>query len=559
MIKKGIFAASWWLSSLLVSLLALLQACSGSGTPSYPLGGAVSGLSGAGLVLANGADTVQVPANASSFTFAAPLPRGSTYAVTIQAQPAGQTCLLTHGAGIVAAAPVDSVTINCSGPWIWSSGSDKSGAAGVYGTKGVATAGSVPGARGGAVSWTDAAGNLWLFGGSYVDATGKLFFLNDLWRYAPSSGLWTWMSGSSTAAAVYGSPGSYGVRGVAAPGNVPGSRAGAVSWKDAAGNFWLFGGEGYDSSSNLSYLNDLWKYDTATGEWTWVAGPDLSLPASAVYGTQGVAAPTNLPGPRAGSVSWIDASGDLWLFGGNGDISNASPYRVGLLDDLWEFSPSTGQWTWISGSATVNAAGVYGDIGIPAAANIPTARYGAGSWIDASGNLWLFGGSSFGGFLNDVWKFTPSSNQWTWVSGSSTPNVPGNYNGTQGAAANDPASSVPGARTPAAFWSDAAGNFWMFGGNGISAPQTSDLFNDLWVFSPASGQWAWISGSNSAGAAGVYGTLGTAAPANVPGARDGSAAWVDGAGNFWLFGGASLANPLAGGELNDLWEYGHSN
>ena len=59
MIKKGIFAASWWLSSLLVSLLALLQACSGSGTPSYPLGGAVSGLSGAGLVLANGADTVQ--------------------------------------------------------------------------------------------------------------------------------------------------------------------------------------------------------------------------------------------------------------------------------------------------------------------------------------------------------------------------------------------------------------------------------------------------------------------------------------------------------------------
>jgi hypothetical protein len=99
----------------------------------------------------------------------------------------------------------------------------------------------------------------------------------------------------------------------------------------------------------------------------------------------------------------------------------------------------------------------------------------------------------------------------------------------------------------------------MFGGNGISAPQTSDLFNDLWVFSPASGQWAWISGSNSAGAAGVYGTLGTAAPANVPGARDGSAAWVDGAGNFWLFGGASLANPLAGGELNDLWEYGHSN
>ena len=122
-----------------------------------------------------------------------------------------------------------------------------------------------PGARGGAVAWTDAAGNLWLFGGTYVDANGKLFFLNDLWRFAPSSGIWTWMSGSSAAAAVYGSPGSYGVRGIAAPGNVPGSRAGAVGWKDAAGTFWLFGGQGYDSSSNLSYLNDLWKYDTANG------------------------------------------------------------------------------------------------------------------------------------------------------------------------------------------------------------------------------------------------------------------------------------------------------
>ena len=285
MSKKGIFAGSLWVFSPLVGLLALLQACSSGGTPSYPLGGGVSGLSGAGLVLANGTDTLQVPANATSFTSQRPS-RGSTYAVR-QFRRSRRAGVATHGAGIVAAAAVDSMTIDCSGPWIWSSGSDKSGAAGVYGTKGVATTGSVPGARGGAVAWTDAAGNLWLFGGTYVDANGKLFFLNDLWRFAPSSGIWTWMSGSSAAAAVYGSPGSYGVRGIAAPGNVPGSRAGAVGWKDAAGTFWLFGGQGYDSSSNLSYLNDLWKYDTAKGEWTWVAGPDSSLPPSAVYGVAG--------------------------------------------------------------------------------------------------------------------------------------------------------------------------------------------------------------------------------------------------------------------------------
>ena len=527
----------------LAGVLAMLQACGGSGsTPAYPLGGGVSGLRGSGLSVADGAHTVQVAPGASSFMFPTPLAAGSTYAVTIASQPAGQICAVTDGTGVVASAAV-SVKIACSGPWELVDGSTASGAAGVYGTQGTASAGSVPGARDGAVTWTDATGNLWLFGGTFIDATGKLFYLNDLWQFTPSDGLWTWMSGSNAPSAMYGSPGSYGVRGVAAPGNVPGSRAGAVSWKDAAGNFWLFGGYGYDSS-NVGYLNDLWKYDFATGEWMWVAGPDTSSPPSAVYGTQGVTAPTNLPGPRAGSMSWIDATGNLWLFGGNGDVSNASPFQIGYLNDLWEFSPASGQWTWVSGSDTVFAAGAYGSLGVAAPANVPPARWGGGSWIDGSGTFWLFGGNAFAGFLNDLWKFTPSTHQWTWVSGSSTPNAVGVY-GTQSAAA---AANVPGARAPAAFWTDAIGNFWLFGGSGTSAPSTSGFFNDLWIFSPASGQWSWVSGSSN----GVEGAV----PAmSVPGARQEAAAWVDAAGNFWLFGGASPATPIAGGELNDLWKY----
>jgi N-acetylneuraminic acid mutarotase len=550
--KKGICAGRL-LFFPLVGLLAMLQACGGSGSaPAYTLGGDISGLRGSGLLVANGAGTVEVAAGASSFMFPTPLVTGSTYAVTIPSQPAGQICRVTDGTGVVESAAV-SVKISCSGPWAFVSGSSKNGAPGVYGVKGAASAGSVPGARDGAVSWTDASGNLWLFGGTYIDATGKLFFLNDLWQYTPSDGLWTWMSGSNTPSAVYGSLGSYGIRAVAAPSNVPGSRAGAVSWKDAAGNFWLFGGYGYDSS-NVGYLNDLWKYDAATGEWTWEAGPDSSSPPSAVYGTQGVTAPTNLPGPRAGSVSWIDASGNLWLFGGNGDVSNASPFQIGYLNDLWEFSPASGQWTWVSGSDTVFAAGVYGSLGVAAPANVPPARWGGGSWIDGSGTFWLFGGNASAGFLNDLWKFTPSTNQWTWVSGSSTPNAIGVYD-TQSAAA---AANVPGARAPAAFWTDVVGNFWLFGGNGSSAPSTSGSFSDLWTFSPASGQWTWVSGSSSAalGTVPAASVPATSAPAtSAPGARDGAAAWVDGAGNFWLFGGASPATPIAGGELNDLWEY----
>ena len=33
------------------------------------------------------------------------------------------------------------------------------------------------------------------------------------------------------------------------------------------------------------------------------------------------------------------------------------------------------------------------------------------------------------------------------------------------------------------------------------------------------GKWTWVSGSNTANQAGIYGTRGTAAPSNVPGAR----------------------------------------
>jgi uncharacterized protein DUF4440 len=69
--------------------------------------------------------------------------------------------------------------------------------------------------------------------------------------------------------------------------------------------------------------------------------------------------------------------------------------------------------------------------------------------------------------------------------------------------------------------------------------------------------WTWIGGSNQQRQVGVYGTLGLAAPANIAGARTGAATWVDGAGNFWLFGGDAFvsADPSYPGIINDLWKY----
>src|ERR1039458_4944421 len=47
-----------------------------------------------------------------------------------------------------------------------------------------------------------------------------------------------------------------------------------------------------------------------------------------------------------------------------------------------------------------------------------------------------------------------------------------------------------------------------------------------------------MGGSNIHGQSGVYGTLGTASAANIPGSREDAMSWTDKSGNLWLFGGA---------------------
>jgi N-acetylneuraminic acid mutarotase len=400
--------------------------------------------------------------------------------------------------------------------WTWVSGSNAINQPGVYGTKGVAAPDNMPGAGGG-VSWTDASDNLWLFGGGS----------NDLWKFDGAN--WTWVSGSG-ATSQYG---VYGTKGVADQNNVPGARSGAVSWADAGGNFWLFGGSGYATSGH-GYLNDLWKFDGAN--WTWVSGSS-AINQVGVYGTKGVAAPGNMPGARYRSVSWIDASSNFWLFGGHNNN--------GSLNDLWKFDGVN--WTWVSGSNAPAQYGSYGSYGAKGeTGNMPGTRDWSVSWIDASDNLWLFGGSCFLGELNDLWKF--DGTKWTWVSGSNTSSQPGVY-GTKGVAAPG---NVPGARKSSVSWIDASGNFWLFGGYGHAASDVGWL-NDLWKFDGV--KWTWVSGSNTYNQYGFYGTKGVAAPVNKPGAREGSVSWIDASGNLWLFGGFGYDASGLYGYLNDLWKF----
>lgn len=73
-----------------------------------------------------------------------------------------------------------------------------SGQGGLYDKLGVPDPGNTPGARINASTWTDAQGNLWMYGGTGFDSAGGEGGLNDLWEFDRSKWLWAWMGGSET-------------------------------------------------------------------------------------------------------------------------------------------------------------------------------------------------------------------------------------------------------------------------------------------------------------------------------------------------------------------------
>ena len=533
---------------LAVSAILLSSCSTQSNQPSQPqtytISGTVTNLAAAnsgGLVLQNnGADNLSVTAS-GSFHFATAVAKGSAYSVTVLSQPSSpaQQCSVQNGGG-TAMANVNSVKVECGhNEWAWMAGSQTFNQLGTYGTLGTAAADNSPSGRQYAASSVDSSGNLWLFGGYGVDSSGTLLPMNDLWKF--SAGQWTWMSGPT----VGDESGVYGTLGVPSSNTIPGAREEAASWTDTSGNFWIFGGLGFDAVGHPGSLNDLWKY--SNGEWTWMGGASLAN-QNGIYGTLGVTSAGNIPGARIEASVWVDASGDIWLFGGYG-YDDGSSATLGMLGDLWKYSG--GQWTWMNGPTTSKQKGVYGTKGVASASNFPGARMGAFNWIDASGNLWLFGGGAYdstgnSGSINDLWKY--SGGQWTWMGGSNLVNQTGLY-GTQGTPS---ANNIPGARSGGISWTDASGNGWLFGGNGYYGPSSVGELNDFWKFS--GGQWTWVSGSNVGNQGSSFGTQGSLAPGNSPGGRIFATRWVDANGNLWLFGGWTIVGATSG-NLNDLWMY----
>jgi N-acetylneuraminic acid mutarotase len=510
----------------------------------YSLGGSITGLSTAGLVLANGTDTVSPPAAATSFTFPTPVAYTSGYAVSVSTQPTGLTCTVSAGTSTMPAAAVTTVVVTCS-PISYTLGGSITGllSAGLVLTDGNSSVS--PAANATSFSLPTAVA----FGSPYsvtvsaqpadqycmvIDGTGTMPAGNSLTTVEVACTTWTWEGGSNIVLAA----GNY-----LTPPAQPGARDSQASWTDGNGKFWMFGGIGVDGSGNRGELSDVWMFDPGAQQWTGVTGSPTSN-TTGMYGTPGVGAVGNLPGGRQNAAVWFNAgTGKVWLFGGEGYDSAGN---LGVLNDLWMYDPSTQAWAWEGGSNLISA---------PGSGTQPGARSTAFSWIDSTGRLWLFGGTNSNNtaYYNDLWYYDPVAQQWTFVSGSTSPGANGTY-GTAGTPGG-----IPGARYGVQTWQDSSGHFWLFGGTGYGATGTTpDVLNDLWELDPVSMQWTYISGSEQPGASGVYGTMGVPATSNVPGARGGGTVWTDTTGNVWLLGGYGYDQLGSGNTesfLNDLWTY----
>ncbi|MBN1598085.1 MAG: hypothetical protein JW894_07305 [Bacteroidales bacterium] len=116
--RKNLYSV---LSLIILTAFIIIISCSkddnnGDSSQKYSVGGTVEGLTGSGLVLQNnGTDDLAVSDN-GTFTFPARLEDSTTYDVTIESYPVGQTCYVEDGSGLIDGADVTDVRVVCETP-----------------------------------------------------------------------------------------------------------------------------------------------------------------------------------------------------------------------------------------------------------------------------------------------------------------------------------------------------------------------------------------------------------------------------------------------------------
>jgi hypothetical protein len=237
----------------------------------------------------------------------------------------------------------------------------------------------------------------------------------------------------------------------------PSARNNVFVWVDNANTFWMYGGNTKTSGPS----NELWSYNLTLNN-----GQFVKVNARAMNtGTQGTPGPTVWPGYAAGGAYWFKSStNELFLFGGYSSPSQG--YQE--YNNLWKYSVSLGQWTFLSGTGGTLGMGTYST---DSSAN-PRCRRAPGFTQGQNGDGYIFGGSC-NGQLNDVWKYNNSG--WYWLSSYLTLGV-NDYSG---------GSVYPSSREHSAVW------FWN---NNLIIYGGYDMYSDTWLFDLDDLRWVLLRG-----------------------------------------------------------------
>lgn len=224
----------------------------------------------------------------------------------------------------------------------------------------------------------------------------------------------------------------------------PRSNHGAVV---VGGTLWVYGGNASNDGLVFEPLGDVWSLDLATGAWTeheTTGGPDARLfhavatDGDFLYVYAGgdenaftgpffqdlwaldltTLAWTELsdgsdgPEGRISPVLAYDAVADqLVVFAGHDDQA------LGNHNELWTFDLGTSTWDRVR-RGDVEDQGANGFCDFPADftevdLESPERRYSFASAMAPSGELYVFGGKTDCGIINDVWSFSMTDAAWS--------------------------------------------------------------------------------------------------------------------------------------------------
>ena len=329
-----------------------------------------------------------------------------------------------------------------------------------------------------------------------------------------------------------------------------GSRHGAASVYDEQNDrLYLFGGQGRLVNGTSGYLNDLWVFEN--GRWKWLFGGDVKNQAGSYSNSDPALV---YPGSRYGAAMWMDANGDVWVFGGRGEDENGD---FGYMNDLWRWDSSAKRWFFEEGSKIRDQGNYYFDLSTFSLVYKVGGRIGMNIWQAPNGDVLLYGGHGFHssgtgeGYFADFWKW--DGNNWTLIGGMPFSGIP-----------RDPfsVSPEPGSRAFSTLIPDGDNGFYLYGGRSYDGPAsilTSGLADDLWYYDYGANTWSFLGGSTSGfEVPPTYGVATFNDSLISPGSLENAVGWNH-EGNIYLFSGIGSSVNNGTDRSNDFWHWNGTN